>query len=237
MVNVRRFELDYEVEASGNASIAKVELWGTRDGGRHWSSLGIDNDSQSPMAVTVDGEGIYGFRVVAETSGGLAGKPPHEGDLPEMWIGVDLTKPLVRLAGVEAGVEADELVLRWEASDTQLEGRPISILWSDRPRGPWAPVAAELENTGSYSWRPDNRTPEKVYFRIEARDAAGNVGTFETNAPILLNRQRPQGRIRGVRPIGSSARRSEGRQSKSARVPCPTAISYFQANLSPVSRS
>ena len=154
MVNVSRFELDYEIEAAENASIAKVELWGTRDGGRHWSSLGIDNDNQSPMAVTVDGEGIYGFRVVAETNGGVAGKPPQQGDLPEMWIGVDLTKPSVRLVGVEPGMEANELVLHWEASDAQLDARPISILWSDRPRGPWAPVVAELENSGTFSWRP-----------------------------------------------------------------------------------
>jgi hypothetical protein len=170
-------------------------------------SEGFDTDTQSPISVTVDSEGMYGFRVVPQTVGGLAGRPPQDGDLPEIWVGVDLTKPHVRLLAADPGTETSELMLRWEAGDAHLDRRPISILWSDRPLGPWAPVATELENSGNYTWRPDNRVPERVYLRVEARDTAGNLGVFETNAPIVLRRQRPQGRIRGIRPIGSAANR------------------------------
>ena len=204
MVNLRTFELDYEVDSVGSSGVAKVELWGTRDGGRHWANFGADNDNRSPLVVSVDGEGVYGFRVVIQSGNGLSGQPPRDGDLPEVWIGVDLTRPLVRMTALEPGAEGGELVLRWEASDALLESRPVSLFFSDQPHGPWTAIASGLESTGSFTWRLDNRVPERIYLRLEARDEAGNVGAYETPDPLSLDRQRPQGRIRGVRPLGQS---------------------------------
>ncbi len=66
MVNSRSFDLEYDVEGVGPSGIARVELWGTRDGGRSWSSYGIDNDNRSPIRANVDGEGLYGFRIVVQ---------------------------------------------------------------------------------------------------------------------------------------------------------------------------
>ena len=58
LVNSRKFELDYDIESVGTAGVAKVELFGTRDGGKSWSSLGNDPDSTSPFIVNVDGHRI-----------------------------------------------------------------------------------------------------------------------------------------------------------------------------------
>ncbi len=206
MVNLRTFELDYEVDSIGSSGVAKVELWGTRDGGRHWANFGADNDNRSPLVVSVDGEGVYGFRVVIQSGNGLSGQPPRDGDLPEVWIGVDLTRPLVRMTALEPGAEGGELVIRWEASDALLESRPVSLFYGDQPHGPWTAIASGLESVGSFTWRLDNRVPDRIYLRLEARDEAGNIGTYETPDPVSLDRQRPQGRIRGVRPLGQSAR-------------------------------
>ncbi len=208
MVNQRTFELDYEVEAVGNSGVAKVELWGTRDGGRHWQRFGQDDDNRSPVIATVDAEGLYGFRVVVESGNGLASETPRDGDLPEVWINVDLTKPAARITATDVAQEQGELSIRWEASDGALEARPVSLWFSDQPRGPWTPIASGLENTGSFVWRLDNHAPEQIYLRLEVRDEAGNVGADETRTPLLIDRQRPQGRIRGVRtmPSGASAR-------------------------------
>ncbi len=200
------FELDYEVDSIGSSGVAKVELWGTRDGGRHWTNFGADNDNRSPLVVTVDGEGVYGFRVVIQSGSGLSGQLPRDGDLPEVWIGVDLTRPSVRITAIEAGPEGGEIAVRWESSDALLENRPAALLFSDQPHGPWTPIALGLESNGSFDWRLDNRVPERIYLRLEARDQAGNVGTYETPEPVSINRQRPQGRIRGVRPLGQTPR-------------------------------
>ena len=207
MVNSRSFDMDYEVDAVGPSGIAKVELWGTRDGGRNWSSYGIDPNNRSPIHATVEGEGLYGFRVVVQSGSGLGGLPPKSGDQPDIWVGVDLTKPLVRLTDVQfgEGPNAGELTIRWQASDNAFAARPISLLFSDRPGGPWSTIAAGLENSGQYTWRPDSRVPDRIYLRIEARDEAGNIGTFDLPQPVALDRVRPGGRIRGIRPSTDSA--------------------------------
>ncbi len=46
--------------------------------------------------------------------------------------------------------------------------------------------------------------PQQIYVRLEVRDEAGNVGSDETQTPVLIDRQRPQGRICGVRPTTGS---------------------------------
>jgi hypothetical protein len=206
MVNARSFDLEYEVDSVGTSGIAKVELWGTRDGGRTWSSFGVDSDNRSPVRVNVGGEGIYGFRIVVQSGSGLGGLPPRNGDLPEIWVGVDLTRPVAKITSAAIQPDTGELRVRWEASDELPDQRPISLSFSDHPNGPWTPIASGLENTGSYAWRLDNRAPDKIYLRLEARDEAGNVGVFVTTEPVLLDRQRPQGRIRGIRPVGDAAR-------------------------------
>ena len=209
MVNSRSFDLEYEVDGIGPSGIAKVELWGTRDGGHTWNSYGVDDDNRSPIRANVEGEGLYGFRIVVQSGSGLGSLPPRSGDAPDLWVMVDLTKPNVRLidATVGEGPHSGELLIRWQASDAALAARPISLLFSDRPGGPWSIIAAGLENTGQYAWRPDSRVPDRIYLRIEARDEAGNTGTFEAAQVVTLDRVRPEGRIRGVRPTGDTANR------------------------------
>jgi hypothetical protein len=207
MVNSTTFELDYDVESVGRSGIAKVELWVTRDGGRTWNSMGVDQDNRSPFRASLDGEGVYGFRMTVESGSGLRGRPPQAGDLPEVWIGIDLTRPSARLISAEpgAGDRAGEMIIRYEANDALLAKGPITLLRSAQPGGPWTTIAAGLESTGQYSWRFDAAAPDRVYLRLEARDEAGNVGAFEAADPISLERVLPQGRFRNVRPVGDSA--------------------------------
>jgi hypothetical protein len=211
MVNSTAFELDYEVDSVGRSGIAKVELWMTRDGGRTWQNLGADADSRSPFRATVDGEGVYGFRLTVQSGSGLGGRPPQPGELPEVWIGVDLTRPMARLISAETGTgeRAGEVAIRYEASDALMANRPITLLQSAQAGGPWTTIAAGLSNTGQFSWRFDETTPERVYLRLEVRDEAGNVATFDASEPVVLERMLPQGRLRDVRPVGVSARLNE----------------------------
>lgn len=210
MVNKQQFELLYDVESVGSAGIAQIELWGTNDGGQHWLSYGFDDDARSPMLVNVDGEGLYGFRVVVKTGAGLEGAAPKSGDAPDVWVGVDLTKPLGNLISAEqgGGEEAGELVIAWEAADERLAPRPISLRMSESPQGPWHTIASGLENTGHYAWRLDQRTPQKFFLRLEVRDEAGNLRIDDSTEPVTIERFRPQGRIRDVRSAEGAGRNS-----------------------------
>jgi hypothetical protein len=208
MVNSRRFELEYDVESIGSSGVGKVELWSTRDAGRNWTLLGTDADAVSPYRVQVDDEGVYGFRIVIETASGVRSPSPQPGDLPEVWVGVDVTKPTAKLTTIQQrGVDdGGTLTLRWEASDRLLTDRPITLSFSDLSDGPWTTIAAGLPNNGVYDWSFGSRTPEKLYLKLEVRDSAGNATSYVTPEPTVIERVKPQGRIRGVRPLGESAR-------------------------------
>lgn len=207
MVNSRRFELEYDVESVGPTGIGRVELWGTRDGGQSWLNFGAPPDQRNPLQVTVDGEGIYGFRIVVYSGSGLGGLPPKSGDQPDVWLGVDLTSPEAKILSAEQGTEnrAGELLVSWEASDRMLADRPISLQFSSQPSGPWSTIAAGLPNTGAYVWRLDNRVPDIVYLRMDVRDEAGNVRNADYGQPISIYRQRPAGRITNVRPVTAAS--------------------------------
>jgi hypothetical protein len=204
MVNSRTFELEYDVDSVGPSGIGRVELWGTRDSGKTWRSFAVDSDKRSPMQVSVNEEGIYGFRVVVSNGVGLGGKPPVAGDPPDLTIGVDLTKPTARIVSARQGVDAEagQFVISWQADDQMLAARPISLLFSENRGGPWLPIAAGLENTGRYAWPMDNRTPGRIYLRLEVRDEAGNVGWDESSEPLIIDQSHPTVRIRSIRPLG-----------------------------------
>ena len=212
MVNARLFELVYDVESVGPSGIARVELWGTTDGGRTWRRFATDETARGRIQAEVEQEGIYGFRLTAQNATGVATQPPRAGDLPEIWVGVDVTKPTVRAAAAVEGPggQPDSLAISWEASDQMLAARPVTILFSENPGGPWTPLAAGLENTGRYTWMLDNRPPARLYLRVEVRDEAGNVGVHEPGEPILLDRAKPSVRIRDVRPLSQASRSGSG---------------------------
>ena len=143
-INTRVFQLDYDTRAMGGTANVPVELWGTRDGGKSWQSFGKDPKGQSPMLVTVPEEGIYGFRMTIQNGPGMAGRPPLPGDVPGIWIGIDLTRPVGRITRAQQGIgrDGDKLFIAWEASDNrELAARPISLSYSERLGGPWTSMA------------------------------------------------------------------------------------------------
>ncbi|MCO6457335.1 MAG: hypothetical protein J5I93_18710, partial [Pirellulaceae bacterium] len=207
LTNSRRFGLEYDVDAVGPQGVASVELWTTTDGGQTWSLWGQDADRVSPFDVEVDAEGIYGFRVVIVGNSGLAGRAPRSGDLADIWVAVDATAPQGRLtsASYGQGAEAGHLLIQWEADDDWLAPRPITLLFSDQLDGPWTTLASGLPNDGRYAWKADPRVPRKIYLRMEVRDEAGNVGTYQLSDPISADGLTPRGRIRGIRPLDSGS--------------------------------
>ena len=207
MVSSRTFDLDYALESPGQWGVSRVELWGTRDGGETWRNYALDDDNRSPLRVCVEGEGLYGFRLVAQSTGGLAATGPQPGDLPELWVAVDLKGPRAELLSVQQGVGnmSDHLVIHWRVEDSNLESQPIALFYSSRAGGPWSAVATGLENTGEYAWRLDRYLPSRFYLRLEARDLAGNVASCQTPQTIVLNRAQPTVRLRGVHTPGISS--------------------------------
>jgi hypothetical protein len=185
MVNSLSFEIDYDDQAASASTPRQVELWWTGDGGRSWQLFGADDDQQSPMLVSVDREGLYGFWLVIESERGVRGDRPKAGELPQIWVGVDTTRPTVRLISVELRPADDEqhLTVRWEASDAMLGARPVALSYSPTRNGPWQRLETEMENRGIYECQIPLRNPAQVFVHLEVRDEAGNISSAESAGP------------------------------------------------------
>jgi hypothetical protein len=202
LTNSKRFSLDYDIQTVGPEGVASVELWGTTDGGRTWAKWGADPDKTSPFDVEVNHEAQYGFRIAIVGKNGLATSTPQPGDAADICVGIDLTRPKARLSSATygQGQAAGKLEIRWEANDLNLGSRPITLSMSDRPEGPFTPIAAGLPNTGLYYWEYDPRSPRQIYLRLEVRDEAGNIGIDQLTEPIKVEGLEPKGQIRGFNP-------------------------------------
>src|SRR5262249_24725010 len=140
--------------------------------------------------------------LVAKSGLGLGKKPPAAGDPPQVWVEVDLTKPVVSLLDVKHGVgeKAREITITWSASDRNLARRPITLSFAEEAAGPWMPLAAHMENTGSYVWNTPASAPASFLVRVEASDLVGNLGFAQSAKPLLIDMSQPTPVILGVEP-------------------------------------
>jgi hypothetical protein len=198
----KSFELDYAIVNDPGAPIASVELWGTLDQGRTWDRWGVDTDRESPFDIEVQAEGLFGFRMVIVGSNGLASKRPMPGDPADAWIHVDTTMPRARILSALAGkgTEAGSLVIEYQAIDDHFIERPISLFYSETPQGPWVQITQGAKNQGRFVWSAESHLPEKVFLKLQATDAAGNVGEHILDLPVDIQTAAPRGKIQGFRP-------------------------------------
>jgi hypothetical protein len=205
LVNSKRIGLNYEIKDKGPSGVSVVELWYTQDaGGRNWQKYREETgDVHPPFMVDVNGEGLYGFTLVVRSGVGLGERPPQVGDQPQVWVEVDLTKPIVRLGSVEVGRghDAGRLAITWTATDKNLGRQPISLSYAEQAAGPWTPIAANIENTGRYIWQMPTGVPYRFFVRVEATDGAGNSSTADTQTPVIVDLAQPKGVILNVQPV------------------------------------
>lgn len=208
-VNSLTFDVDYDLQTVGPWGVSKVEIFATRDGGASWVSFGADPDNRSPMRVAVPAAGLYGFRLVVNGANGAPAPTPNAGDQPELVIGVDMTEPTAELQPAELGQGnlADHLIIRWSATDENLDARPVGLFFATSPEGPWSTVATDIDNNGQYAWRLLQQVPDRLFLRLEVRDKAGNVAIRQSPAPVALNLPQPTGKLRSVRPVQAEPQR------------------------------
>jgi hypothetical protein len=199
ITNSTQVTLDYEVSKVGPSGVGSVELYLTQDEGHTWQRYADDPKLKPPMTVNLPGEGVFGLRLVVRSRAGLGQRPPQSGDLPQMRVEVDTTPPVAKLFPPQPDPRRrDALLLTWNASDHNLAPNPITLQWSERPDGPWQMIAADVTNSGRYTWTLSQTLPYRVYLRLLARDAAGNVGMDQTSEAVLIDLHEPEGQIKGI---------------------------------------
>jgi hypothetical protein len=187
VVNSKRITLNFELKDTAGMGVTGVDLFVTRDM-RNWRKTEAAHPVANSHVIEVKDEGLYGFLMVARTSA-LPAAMPKLGDLPQVLVNVDTTKPVVQLSGVELSLtpKIPTLVIRWSAQDRNFNRRPITISYSETSDGPWVPLAANIENTGRHEIPLTATIPHRMLLRIEAVDVAGNVGLAQTAEPIRLD--------------------------------------------------
>jgi hypothetical protein len=192
MVNSKHITINYEVKDVGPSGISGVELWYTQDG-KTWQKRDVSNQAHPPYTMDVTEEGLYGFTLLARNGIGLSQETPKSGDLPQIWVEVDMTAPVVQLTGVNANCagSTQNVIVRWKATDKNLGPRPITISYAEKEEGPWQPIAANVPNTGRYVWPMPPEAPSRFLVRVEAADIVGNIGTAQTPKPVLMDRLKP----------------------------------------------
>ena len=197
VVNTRRFQVGYKIEDVGPSGIGKVELFITENDGIKWYRYGEDADKRSPFLAEVPRDGKFGFALRVRSGVGLASDPPQPGEKPSIVVVVDQTAPKVVLFPIQQGqgTEMNRFQVRWNVTDANPASQAVSLSYSRQPNGPWEPITAWIEDTGSYNWKVSNSAPSKVYVRISARDAAGNVSKAVTQQPLIVDLSKPSARI------------------------------------------
>jgi hypothetical protein len=203
-VGSKKIRLNFKLDDVGPSDVSTIEVWKTRDTLR-WEKLAQPAQKTPPIEIEVEGEGRYGFTLIAKSGVGLGEAAPRPRDQPQIWIEVDLTKPVVEMTVpvVGRGIDKGKLTINWTAKDKNLGRQPIALSYSKTPEGPWIPVpgAATLENTGRYVWEMPTDLPFEFFVRVEATDEAGNVGQATTPTTVKVDLSVPRAIVIGVEPI------------------------------------
>jgi hypothetical protein len=188
-VNSKRLNFHYDLKDVGPSGVMNIEVWLTQDG-KFWQKY--PNDIQrTGGAVDVEREGVYGISFVPRTGFGGGKEPPANGEAPQLWVEVDVTKPVVALTGMQPSAGSKTLRIDWTATDKNLGPRPVVLYYAEQSTGPWTPITTPMENTGSYVWQIAPSTPNAFYLRVAATDMAGNVGTSESQTPVRIDLSQP----------------------------------------------
>jgi hypothetical protein len=196
-VNSRKFKIDYRIDDIGPSGVSSVELFVTQNHGEKWYRYGIDKDRRSPFEVEVPSDGMFGFSIRVVSGAGLTDPPPHAGQRPDIVIVADSSPPVVNLMPLQQGTgqNASRIRIAWNIQDRKLAERPVSLSYSANPDGPWEPIAEWMPNTGQYVWSANAGIPPRLYVRLIARDAAGNMTKVDTPQPVLVDLAKPTARI------------------------------------------
>jgi hypothetical protein len=212
--NSKRVNLKYNLQDVGKSGVSVVEVWNTTDGRswqllNSWKDLPKDLDKPLTIPLTFDKEGLYGFTLIARSGVGRGAAPPQVGDEPQIWIEVDWTRPVVRLASVDVGRGDEEgnLLVSWSAEDKNIDrpDRCVTLSYATDAKGPWTAFAENLPNEGFYRWKMDERTvPFQFYVKVEARDKAGNRGEAKTADLVKVDLKQPKASVIDIEPINPS---------------------------------
>lgn len=203
LVNSNTFRIAYELEDVGPSGVSKIELFITENGGTSWFHYGSDDDRTSPIVATVPRDGDYGFSFRIRNGVGLIATPPQPGDKPEILVTVDQVQPQATLLPIQQGQAPHhrDVVIRWTATDRELDANPIALYYATQATGPWELIRGWTANSGELAWSVPSEVENNFYIRLDVRDAAGNITRVDGETAYTVDLSRPKARITDVESL------------------------------------
>jgi len=207
MLNTRSIKLTYDVTDKGKSDVVMIEVYATQDM-KSWKKVASEVPKSPPcITVTVDKEGRWGFKLIAQSGVGRSEPIPTAGQQPDIWVEIDETKPVVEIQGTEVSGDAKSprMTIRYNVKDNHLTDRPITISYASGPDGQtWTQLATGLPNDGQYIWSiPSDVAFHQCFIKVEAVDLAGNVGSAQTPKAVIVDLSIPKARVIHFEPAPS----------------------------------
>jgi hypothetical protein len=221
-----RISLGYRIDRVPPSGMS-FDLWYTKDRGAHWQKAPKTGDAAGGMPSApgsstepsvgklifeADGQGEYGFLIVARNGVGIGDSDPRPGDPPRHRVVVDTDPPKVAVKVQRGqGYDVRNVRVEWSADDPNLADRPVTVEYAevkgDAPPAEtdWKPIPADgfagrLDRSGVQVWTVARGGPNKFLIRAKAEDKAGNVGTDQWREAVLVDLEQPSINITGIEP-------------------------------------
>lgn len=208
IVNNRVFDINYEVNDVGPSGVSTVKLFVTENNGQNWFSYGDDVDMRSPFQVDTRGEGTFGFAVRVRNGLGFSDPPPQPGELPSIVVTVDQTPPVANFAQPQIIADGQGRIrLKWNTTDPHPSSTPVRLEYAMSASGPWTPIFDWQADVGGHEMSIQPGMPNTIYYRLLARDAAGNVTTAQAPHPLMIDQHRPTVKLLSIQPVSSAVNR------------------------------
>jgi hypothetical protein len=221
-VKDRTINIPYTIPKLGPSGLGVFDLWYTKNGGQSWEKAPTTNPppgtmpanpgetmvpQQGSMRFEADGEGQFGFLIVARNGVGLGTPDPRPGDRPQIRVEVDTTPPTVQVrAQPGRGLDVRNVAISWSADDKNLPERPVLLQYAEAKPGAqpaetdWKPIPVLSDaqtSRGGYTWPIGREGPFKFWVRAKATDKAGNIAidqpkSFDDRTAIIVDLEIPQ---------------------------------------------
>jgi hypothetical protein len=108
----------------------------------------------------------------------------------------DAQSPVVTVTapnGAEVWTGGSAQSVTWTATDN-VGVTAVDVFYRDHESSPWTQIAANLSNSGAFTWFVHNTPGADARVRVVARDAAGNAGA-DTSDAVFAIAQQPGGLV------------------------------------------
>ncbi len=209
IVPPKDIEVKFEASDEGGSGMLGVELW-YRINDDKWTKQGSYSDIKAPIKFAAPDEGSMDLCLIGfDKAGNHEKSPGKRTDAANSFksITIDFTPPKVALHNFpdkESVQGGSSQTVSWEASDSNLAAKPISLSFSLDNGATWKDIAKGVADTGSLAWKIPNTDSNSALVRISATDELGNEGTAQSKNAFVIDSTVPESHaFFSIKPIST----------------------------------